>query len=124
MNLRVYFWLDGSKFSWLKVKSSVIRLVKCAFQNQNVTLPDDLRKVVFPQGVLVRIIEESKPPASKSGTIPRSDKSSASQAASVEAEGGLGTEAGDIEAQAHGARTPDDGEDLLHAPMPARLNTG
>ncbi len=116
VNLRVYFWLDGSKFSWLKVKSSVIRLVKRAFQNQNVTLPDDLRKVVFPQEIPVRIIDENKSPASKSDTMARSDKSSASQVASIEAEGGLGTEAGDIEAQAHGARTPDDGENLLHAP--------
>lgn len=115
VNLRVYFWLDGSEFSWLKVKSSVIRLVKRAFQYQNVTLPDDLRKVVFPHEVPVRIIEEGKSSASKSDTMAQSDKSSASQAASVAAEGGLGTEAGDIEAQAHGARAPDDGENLLHA---------
>ncbi len=31
VNLRIYFWLDGRKHSWLKVKSSVIRLVKKAF---------------------------------------------------------------------------------------------
>jgi small conductance mechanosensitive channel len=34
VNLRVYFWLNGREHSWLKVRSSVIRLVKLAFQNQ------------------------------------------------------------------------------------------
>jgi small-conductance mechanosensitive channel len=31
VNLKVYFWLDGSQHSWLKVRSSVIRLIKRAY---------------------------------------------------------------------------------------------
>jgi len=57
VNLRVYFWLDGGRHSWLKVKSSVIRLVKRAFQDSEISLPDEAREVTFPHGVPVRMIE-------------------------------------------------------------------
>jgi small conductance mechanosensitive channel len=57
VNLRVYFWLDGGRHSWLKVKSSVIRLVKRAFQDSGISLPDEAREVTFPHGVPVRMIE-------------------------------------------------------------------
>jgi hypothetical protein len=51
VNLRVYFWLNGHENSWLKVRSSVIRLVKLAFQQQGISMPDEAREVVFPQGI-------------------------------------------------------------------------
>jgi xylulose-5-phosphate/fructose-6-phosphate phosphoketolase len=58
VNLRVYFWLNGREHSWLKVRSSVIRLVKLAFQNQGISMPDEAREVVFPQGVPVTMLAE------------------------------------------------------------------
>jgi hypothetical protein len=57
INLRVYFWLNGREHSWLKVRSSVIRLVKLAFQQRGISMPDEAREVVFPQGVPVTIID-------------------------------------------------------------------
>ncbi len=48
VNLRVYFWLNGREYSWLKVRSSVIRLVKRAFQEHGISMPDEAREVVFP----------------------------------------------------------------------------
>ena len=39
VNLRVYFWLNGRTHSWLKVRSSVIRLVKRAFQKHGISMP-------------------------------------------------------------------------------------
>lgn len=51
VNLRVYFWLNGREHSWLKVRSSVIRLVKLAFQQHGISMPDEAREVVFPQGI-------------------------------------------------------------------------
>lgn len=59
VNLRVYVWLDGSKHSWLKVRSSVVRLVKRAFQEANISMPDEAREIVFPEGVPVRMLEHS-----------------------------------------------------------------
>lgn len=49
VNLRVYFWLNGREHSWLKVRSSVIRLVKLAFQKHGISMPDEAREVVFPK---------------------------------------------------------------------------
>ena len=53
VNLRIYFWLNGREHSWLKVRSSVIRLVKRAFQQHGISMPDEAREVVFPQGIPV-----------------------------------------------------------------------
>ena len=65
VNLRVYFWFDGGRLSLLKVKSSVIRLVKRAFQDAGISMPDEAREVTFPDGVPVRMLERegTAPPA-------------------------------------------------------------
>ena len=57
VNLRVYFWLNGREHSWLKVRSSVIRLVKRAFQKHGISMPDEAREVVFPQGIPVTMLD-------------------------------------------------------------------
>jgi len=57
INLRVYFWLNGREHSWLKVRSSVIRLVKLAFQEHGISMPDEAREIVFPQGVPVTMLD-------------------------------------------------------------------
>lgn len=53
IDLKIHFWLDGRQHSWLKVRSSVIRLVKRAFQDKGISVPDEAREVVFPEGVPV-----------------------------------------------------------------------
>ena len=114
VNLRVYFWLDGSQFSWLKVRSSVIRLIKRTFQEQNITMPDEVREVIFPNGVPVQMMQDSQTSVGTDGQkpdVPQPDSSA--EEVSIEAEGGLGTEARQIEEQASRSRTPDEGENLL-----------
>ena len=68
VNLRVYFWLNGREHSWLKVRSSVIRLVKLAFQKHGISMPDEAREVVFPQGVPVTVLDGK--PADARGATP------------------------------------------------------
>ena len=106
VNLRVYFWLDGGRHSWLKVKSSVIRLVKRAFQDAGISLPDEARELIFPQGVPVHIIESEgavEPPLTKPTAEP--------ETVATKAEAGLQSEAGEIKEQARQSWTP--GENLL-----------
>lgn len=109
VNLRVYFWLDGDQHSWLKVKSSVIRFVKRAFQDAGISLPDEARELIFPQGVPVRMIEAERavepdrPAQAKPGAEP--------EVVSTRAEAGLQSEAGEIKEQARRSWTP--GENLL-----------
>jgi small-conductance mechanosensitive channel len=116
VNLRVYFWLNGRTYSWLKVRSSVIRLVKRAFQKQGISMPDEAREVVFPQGVPVTMLDGK--PADVLGAIPEKrlpDQSPSEELNSVstKAEAGLYSEAVVIEEQARQAQPLKDGENLL-----------
>lgn len=118
VNLRVYFWLDGREHSWLKVRSAVIRLVKLAFQKHGISMPDQAREVVFPQGIPVTMLAE----ASGSRQSPMRDRPSPAQspqeegdAVSTMAEGGLASEAGVITKQARRIQPLKDRENLLKA---------
>lgn len=119
INLRVYFWLDGRRHSWLKVRSSVIRLVKLAFQHHGISMPDEAREVVFPQGIPVTVLAEqvadthgAGPPPPRPAESPPEDP----DAVATRAEGGLSSEAGVIEEQARQARPLKDVENLLPVP--------
>jgi len=118
VNLRIYFWLDGSQHSWLKVKSSVIRLVKLAFQSEAISMPDEAREMIFPQGVSVRLLEpdgvEKAGAAAPEPAKPRPSDESGS--VSTEAEAGLRSEAEEIQEQARQSRQPEEGENLLKPP--------
>lgn len=124
INLRVYFWLNGREHSWLKVRSSLIRLVKLAFQKHGVSMPDESREVVFPQGVPVTVsdgrladthgVAAGKPPAD----------SRDQDTVSTRAEAGLYSESGVIEQQARRVQPLDDGENLLTVPSRGPRSTG
>ncbi len=116
VNLRIYFWLNGREHSWLKVKSSVIRLVKRAFQKHGITMPDEAREVVFPQGVPVTVLDGKQ--ADTRGTIPAKRLPAESpheelDAVSTKAEAGLYSEADVIEEQARQSQLLQEGENLL-----------
>jgi len=57
VNIIIYFWVNGQKNSSSKVKSAMIRLVKKAFDDAKIMMPDEAREVVFPEGI--RIIQDS-----------------------------------------------------------------
>ncbi len=116
VNLRIYFWLNGREYSWLKVRSSVIRLVKRAFQKEGISMPDESREVVFPKGVPVTLIERENGEQSDAGRAGiKSAVSSREEGddVSTEAEAGLYSEAVVIEEQARQAGPVNDGENLL-----------
>ncbi|MCB0322016.1 MAG: mechanosensitive ion channel [Bdellovibrionales bacterium] len=56
--LRVYFWIDVQASNPFKVTSSVIRQVKAAFQQAGISMPDDAREIIFPQGVPVSMLAQ------------------------------------------------------------------
>ena len=116
VNLHVYFWLDVNQNSWLKVKSSVIRLVKHAFLSAGISMPDDAREVIFPQGIPIQWtptdsgsqITATPPVSARRPQLPENPEPN-----STNAEGELRSEARDIQIQARHARMPEDGENLL-----------
>ncbi len=110
VNLRVYFWINGREHSWLKVRSSLIRLVKRAFQTHGISMPDEAREVVFPQGVPVTRIDATSTEMRFSRKRPPEQEP---EAASTKAEAGLSSEADVIEGQARQAKPLQEEENLL-----------
>ncbi len=118
INLRIYFWIDGSVYSHLKVRSSVIRLVKRAYQTAGISMPDEAREMIFPDGVPVRMVSVDTSDLADvdqrgaSGAAPGAETG----AVSTEGEGGLASEAEEIQEQARQSRTPEEGRNLLNTP--------
>ncbi len=112
VNLRVYFWLDGSKHSWLKVRSSVIRLIKRAFQAEGISMPDEQRERIFPEGINVWMHSQEKneiPPSSNSLNFLKNE----TKRAATEGEGELHSEAQSLQDQSRKSDVPEKGENLL-----------
>ena len=129
VNLRVLFWLNGNEHSWLKVRSSVIRLIKNAFQSHGISMPDDAREVVFPQGLPVtlrRLDRRQDAHEHQSGEKPSTHAQATdarSNDISTKAEGGLSSEAAVINAQARHAQPLNDDENLLSQSRSSASNT-
>jgi len=128
VNLRVYFWLNGREHSWLKVRSSVIRLVKLAFQKHGISMPDEAREVVFPNGVPFTMLEGLPAKTHGAGSVRQlpSVESPAAEldAPSTEAEAGLYSEAGVIEEQARQVQPLKSAENLLQDAPGVESTTG
>lgn len=116
VNLRIYFWVNGREHSWLKVRSSLIRLVKRAYQKHGISMPDEAREVVFPQGVPVTMLQdtsEAEPVAEPAISVPSKSADAELEAVSTKAEAGFSSEAGVIEEQGRQAQTLQEVENLL-----------
>lgn len=122
VNLRIYFWVDGSQHSGIKVKSSVIRLITRAFQKADISMPDEAREMIFPEGVTVNILHEDQPaeeadtllPAAAQHYLPPAKSRSESPASvATTAEADLTSEAETIQQQARHSRQPEAKENLL-----------
>ncbi|NND42758.1 MAG: mechanosensitive ion channel, partial [Silicimonas sp.] len=107
VNLRAYYWVNVRDYSLLKVKSSVLRLTKKALMDAGVSMPDDAREIIFPDGVpLVRQSETAPEPA----TIVAKETS----AERTVAEASLENDQDDVVERATRGDSPEDDGDLLH----------
>ena len=116
VNLQIFFWLNGHEHSWLKVRSSTIRLIKRAFQQEGISMPGELRELVFPQGVPVAssLLETAHQSDTKrAGSAAAGPSPEEHDDVSTEAEAGLYSEAVVIEEQARRAGPLNDGGNLL-----------
>lgn len=137
IQLKVYYWINGRDHSFVKVRSSLIRLIKMTFQEHGIQFPPapaaavaakqfqtlldapppspipPKSAAVEPNGLAAgsRAIREEefrkKPPAPKDSQ-PHERTSFATRA-----EGGLKSEERELQTQADQARPPDDGRNLL-----------
>ena len=53
VNIKTFYWFDGHMISPIKLKSALLRAVKAALTAEGISMPDEAREVIFPQGVRV-----------------------------------------------------------------------
>ncbi len=111
VNLQFYFWVNTHKHELLKVKSSVLRLIKTAYKEGGISMPDEAREMVFPNGVPVQITRDS--PTEREEKIDKETQPSEDSKLAAEGEGKLESNDEEIRKQSRQSRSPEEGEDLL-----------
>lgn len=95
VNVMVYFWFDGARVSPIKLRSALIRRVKQALTEAGVSMPDEAREVIFPQGIPIH--QADGPPTA--APAPPRPAPAARETDVSEAEGDLQTDLVDLDAQ-------------------------
>lgn len=110
INLKFYVWVDGSKHNFLKVKSSLLRLIKNAYITHDISMPDNARERVHIDGESIHLYKET-PATEKKKTVnvPAAEDSKLI----TKAEGDLKSNDEEILDQARMSRSPEEGDDLL-----------
>ena len=91
------------------MKSSVIRLVKRAFQDEGISMPDEACEVIFPKGISAQMLDSEKQEEASKNQKPFKEPLNVI----AETKTGLRTEAENIKEQAEQARAPEGGKNLL-----------
>lgn len=98
--LKIIFWVNGSEHSVIKVKSAIMRLVKNAFTQHKISMPDEAREVIFPEGVPVLPRQDSIESSSKPQHPGRSPTIDVDDCLASVSEGDLAPDAQEIRRQA------------------------
>ncbi|WP_158771531.1 mechanosensitive ion channel family protein [Paraglaciecola sp. L1A13] len=119
VNLKVYFWIDAQQYSLLKVSSMLMRLIMREFEKNNISMPDDAREIIFPQGVPVRQLLTPQSPADHAA-MHKTEKLTEIKDSTIERDirdgehfDDLSSDNHDIRQQAKQARDPEQGQNIL-----------
>lgn len=127
VNIRAQFWLDGRTYSIFKVRSALIRQVKRALQDAEISMPDAAREIIFPQGLPLRradaaILSNLGAAPAEPRNTPEAARSAKAEAADTsKGEGDLKSEEAGLKRQASAGDLPEGGENLL-SPSPPPSN--
>lgn len=116
INLRVYFWVDANQYSVIKVASALMRQIVRAFEAADVSMPDDAREIIFPQGVPWG--EREQPVAEPQSDTPVKSHSSvdvipAGNETTERLLDDLDSDTQAIQEQAKNARDPEEGKNII-----------
>jgi small conductance mechanosensitive channel len=132
-NVKVYFWVDVEKTSVLKMSSVLMRNITTAFLDADISMPDDARERIFPQGLRVEtapnqgeVDEDGKVSESNDASNDSEGEASSSSSSSNQAkhnhnvvqnsrfsDDDVASEAHEIREQARNSRDPEGGENIL-----------
>jgi small conductance mechanosensitive channel len=111
VTLLVQYWVDGTAYSVVKVRSAVMRQVKRALQDAGITMPDEAREIIFPNGVPIRRMGSDNAKPIPDGPV--RDTRSGDNADVTIGEGDLLSEDADLKRQALVSSRPEEAENLL-----------
>lgn len=109
VNLGVYFWFDSDTHSPLKLRSALMRQTKQALLEAGISMPDEAREVIFPQGLPIYRTD----PPNKSGIVSSNGEVGGVESDATVAEGGLSSEEDALLREAGDVRTSEERENLL-----------
>ena len=115
VNLKVYFWINVESTSVIKMASVLMRDLVELFTAQGISMPDDAREVIFPQGVPVTMVNNQEQVSEQKEAIqpsPVSEPQSEAIKRSA-AHDDVSSENDDIRRQAEEARAPEQGANIL-----------
>ncbi|MCV2885181.1 mechanosensitive ion channel family protein [Aestuariibacter sp. AA17] len=110
INIKVYFWLNAHDYSVLKVSSLAMRAVTNAFLENNISMPDDAREIVFPEGVPIYRQKHYEPKTNAEASTPTSPPISARAINQID---DVSSSIQEIHNQAQNARDPEQGKNIL-----------
>ncbi|MFT2091525.1 mechanosensitive ion channel family protein [Paraglaciecola sp. 2405UD69-4] len=117
-NLKVYFWVNVEETSVLKMSSVLMRQLVEEYNQCGISMPDDARERVFPQGLNIvstaNVIAGSKD--SLSSTSTKQSESQViikSEKRNLAVHDDVSSEANEIREQALRARDPENGENIM-----------
>jgi small-conductance mechanosensitive channel len=121
INLKIYFWIDTHQHSLLKVKSLLMRTILRKLEHAGISMPDDAREIVFPDGIIVKQDNQqnitSEQPVKPVQEKPEQEKQVKEQQTTMDSEDDkhvdLSSETDEIRQQAKQARDPERGENIL-----------
>ena len=117
LNLKVYFWVNAEQISVLKMASVLMRDIVSAFTEAGISMPDDAREVIFPQGVpIIHSPSDEAPEAKKETVVPAASTRTAASdidTSSDAAHDDVSSENDNIRKQAAESRDPEAGENIL-----------
>ncbi|MBU2979935.1 mechanosensitive ion channel family protein [Alteromonas sp. C1M14] len=116
VNLKVYFWINVEASSILKMASSLMRLLTEAFLDAGISMPDDAREVVFPDGFPLdnpALKNQSSNLSSPAGGNRNTTPAAKRQVKGHDHQEDVTSENDDIRRQAEQSRDPEDGTNIL-----------
>ena len=115
INLKVYFWIDVESTSVIKMASVLMRDLVELFTAQGISMPDDAREVIFPQGVPVTMVNSQEQVSEQKEPVKQSPVSKPATSAEMRsvAHDDVSSENDDIRRQAEQARAPEQGANIL-----------
>nr|WP_269520333.1 mechanosensitive ion channel family protein [Alteromonas sp. BMJM2] len=131
-NVKVYFWVNVEKTSVVKMSSVLMRNITKAFLDAEISMPDDARERIFPQGIMVEKaanqeeagvdkedrsgnkMKENRESKSSQDTTPNQAENNFDTAEhSRVSDDDVASEAHEIREQARNSRDPEGGENIL-----------